>query len=558
MMAGVGMYKQLSLFENRAESMTNHKAESYTGIYGVHKYWSKKPYNIMRDFILRYTGKNEIVIDPFCGSGISITESIFTGRKAIGMDINPSAIFVTKHYIKKIPVRAVIGEFRKLEADIKDKINSFYLVKRGDRKFIGTHFLWENGKLREVWYKRSKKSRKTVDEPAEEDLELAFSFSYDKIPYFYPKNHFFHNPRINAYRENHIYDLFTPRNLTALSLLMDRIENIENRDVRDFFKFCFTASVGQTSKMVFVVKRRGRFNGKPKETGRKEVGSWVIGYWVPKENFEINVWNCFENKYKKILKAKKEHENAKYSITEARNFEELLKSKNLLLVNEQSQKALKEIPDNSVDYVITDPPHGNRQPYLELSMMWNSWLKKEVNYEDEIVISESKDRNKDINNYYQLLNEVFAEIERILKPDHYFSLMFNSLDDETWINLVMHTNKLNFELEKVETLEYSANSVVQDTRRAGLKTDFILTFRKNPNKITRDIELISIKNNKNYIVNLINNYVVDKQGLETYQILNLLISDLLQQNKFFRLSEVLKIIKTEFDEEGNRWVSKRT
>jgi len=555
----IEILKQLTLFEDEIKNKTNHIAESYTGIYGMHKYWSKKPYNIIRDFILRYTNKSEIVVDPFCGSGISVTESIFTGRKAIGIDINPSAIFITRQMINKIPTKLIREEFSKLESEIKDKINSFYVVKRGNEKFVGTHFLWENGKLTEVWYKNSKKSRtKVVEDPTEDDLKLALSFSYKKIPYYYPKNNFFHNSRINTNRDNHIYDLFTPRNLMTLSLLMDRIEKLENKNVRDFFKFCFTASVGQASKMVFVVKRRGKFNGKLRKTERKEVGSWVIGYWVPKENFEINVWNCFENKYKKILKAKKELENANYSINEAKSFEELLDSKNLLLINEPSQKELKKIPDNSIDYVITDPPHGNRQPYLELSMMWNSWLKKDVNYEDEIVISESKDRNKDIHHYYQLLNEVFAEIERILKPNRYFSLMFNTLDDETWINLIIHTNKLNFELEKVETLEYSANSVVQDTRGAGLKTDFIFTFRKNSNKIIKNIELISVKNNKDYFVNLIEDYLKNSRenGLETYQILNSLVSDLLQQNKFFRLSEVLNILKTNFKKEGNKWTKK--
>jgi hypothetical protein len=311
----------------------------------------------------------------------------------------------------------------------------------------------------------------------------------------------------------------------ALSLLMDRIEKIENNDLREFFKFCFTASVGQASKMVFIVERRGKFNGKTKKIERKEVGSWVIGYWLPKENFEINVWNCFENRYRKILKAKRGLEYKKYSIKEANNCEQLLDTKNLLLLNFPSQKALKEIPDNFVDYVITDPPHGNRQPYLELSMMWNGWLKKDVNYEDEIVISESKDRTKDINNYYKLLNGVFIEIERILKPNRYFSLMFNSLDDETWINLIKHINKLNFELEKVETLEYSANSVVQDTRGAGLKTDFILTFRKSPNKIIKNIKLISGKNTNNYFASLIEDYLKASRGngLETYQIINMLV-----------------------------------
>jgi len=553
------MNAKLTLLKDKTKDSNNHKAKSYTGIYAMHKYWSKKPYNIIREFILRYTEKGQIALDPFCGSGISVIESIFTEREAIGIDINPSAIFITKQMINKVNIILMQKEFIKLESEIKDVINSFYIIKRKNKKFIGTHFIWENAKLTEVWYKNDVKSRtKIIEKPMRDDLELASSFSYDKISYYYPKDRFFHNSRINANRKNHIYELFTPRNLMALSLLMDRIEKIENKNVKEFFKFCFTASVGQASRMVFIVKRRGKFNGKSRKTERKEVGSWVIGYWVPKENFEINVWNCFKNRYRKVLKAKKELEHKKYSINEATNFEELLDSKNLLLINEPAQKALKELPDNSIDYVITDPPHGNRQPYLELSMLWNSWLKKDVNYEDEIVISESKDRKKDIHNYFNLLNEVFAEIERILKPNHHFSLMFNSLNDETWINLLIHTSSLKFDLENVETLEYSANSVVQDTRRAGLKTDFILTFRKNPNKIIKDIELVSLKKNKNYVVNLIVDYLKNSREkyLETYQILNLLISELLHQNKFFRLSEVLHILKTDFDKEGNKWTKR--
>jgi len=62
------MYKQLNLFEDDLENKTNYTAESYTGIYGMHKYWSKKPYNIIRDFILQYTKKDDIVVEPFCGS----------------------------------------------------------------------------------------------------------------------------------------------------------------------------------------------------------------------------------------------------------------------------------------------------------------------------------------------------------------------------------------------------------------------------------------------------------------------------------------------------------
>ena len=124
------MVNQLTLFDDETRSKNSHIAESYTGIYSMHKYWSKKPYNIIRDFILRYTNKDEIVIDPFCGSGISITESVFTGRKAIGIDINPAAIFITIQMINKIPMKLIREEFSKLESEIKGVINSFYVRKK--------------------------------------------------------------------------------------------------------------------------------------------------------------------------------------------------------------------------------------------------------------------------------------------------------------------------------------------------------------------------------------------------------------------------------------------
>jgi len=431
-------------------------------------------------------------------------------------------------------------------------INSLYIVKRGDKQYVGTHFLWNGDELIEVWYKDGR--RKIIDKPTEEDIKLAKSFSVEDIPYYYPKERLFYNSRINA-DGKYVYELFTPRNLMALSILMNEIEKIENKEIRDFFKFCFTASLGQASKMVFVVKKRGKFNGKAKNSEKKEVGSWVIGYWIPKEHFEINVWNCFENRYKKIINAKKQQYKMDYDVIKTNSFEELINTeKNLLLINEPAQKALKKIPDNSIDYVITDPPHGDRLPYLELSMLWNSWLKKEVNYEDEIVISDSKQRKKDKNEYYKLLKIVFSEIERVLKENHYFSLMFNSLDDETWINLFKIMNNLNFRLEKVETFEYSAGSVVQDTRKGGLKTDFIITYKKTKTQ-KKPIELISVEKEKDKIIELITNNLKDG-GLYTYQIINLLTVEYLKQNKFFKLSEVLKLLKSEFVMKDNVWVMK--
>jgi adenine-specific DNA methylase len=160
--------------------------------------------------------------------------------------------------------------------------------------------------------------------------------------------------------------------------------------------------------MVFIVKRRGKNNGNTVE--KKEVGSWVIGYWTPKDFFEINVWKNFESRLNKIIKAKIEQLHLSYVIKETKYVNDIIFDDfNLCLLNKPAQKALKDIPDDSIDYIITDPPHGDRIPYLELGTLWNSWLKKEPNFEDEIVISNAKERQKDKKNYNSLINEVFSE-----------------------------------------------------------------------------------------------------------------------------------------------------
>ena len=552
---------QMKLFETEHEKESfNHSADTYKGIYALHKYWSKKPHNVVRHFILKYTNEDEIVLDPFCGSGISIIESLLTNRKAIGIDINPSAIFITKQTLSKISIRDIENEFKRLRERVESKINSLYRVVRKDGVYIGTHFIWENGKLVEVWYKKNR--RKVIDTPSEEDVKLATSFSYETIPYFYPKEKLFYNPRINANKDTKVYNLFTPRNLLALSILWKEINAINDENIRAFFKFCFTASVGQASNMVFVVKRRGKFNGKTRKSPKKEVGSWVIGYWIPKEHFEINVWNCFENRYKKILKAKKIQNKMNYIVREGSKIEDVLFSDyNLLLFKKPVQDVLKDFPDNSIDYVITDPPHGDRQPYLELSLMWNSWLEEHPEYNKEIVVSDSKERNKIKEDYFQLLKEVFQEIERVLKHGRYFSLMFNSLDDNTWINLFSIINNLNFELIDIETFEYSAGSVVQDTRAGGLKTDFILTFRKTllMDKDKNKIDVISINCEKDNIIELIEKYIQNSgnHGRYTYQIINYLTIYFIKQTKLFKLSDLFKLLQKEFKRDGNLWVGRR-
>ena len=84
--------------------MIKYIAKPYTGIYNIHKYWSKKPYNIIRELIEQNSKMNDVILDPFCGSGITINESTFLKRRAIGIDINPISRLLTTHLISELPL----------------------------------------------------------------------------------------------------------------------------------------------------------------------------------------------------------------------------------------------------------------------------------------------------------------------------------------------------------------------------------------------------------------------------------------------------------------------
>ncbi len=519
------------------------EAQTYTGIYGLHKYWSKKPSNIIRNYILQHSDAGEIVLDPFCGSGVAIAEAIFTGRKAFGIDINPIATFMTQQLLEKISPEELRNEFNQLKRACQGEINQSYEVRRGPERYIGTHFVWNEENLEEIWYKKGR--TKAVEPPEASDVQRAISFSYDRIPHFYPQEKFFHNTRINAGPDLHVHQLFTPRNLSALALLYYHIRQIKTRPAQEMLKFCFTSALGQASNMVFIVKRRGKMDGKLREHPKKEVGSWVIGFWVPREHFEVNVWNCFERRFKKILTSKQDQYRLNYEVKKANSFNDLPGSPaNLFLENASARKILEQVPDDSVDYVVTDPPHGDRIPYLELSQIWNGWLGFPVDFEEEIVVSDAKGRNKTQLAFNTSLMEVFRQISRVLKPGRHFSLIFNSLDDGLWLFLLNALNSLHLKLEAVESFRYSANSVVQDCRKRGMKTDFVLTFRKLRGE---DISPFTVSSSQyvNHLVGIVleNQKSVEPKGGNKLDVLNEVMAKSLLQGKYCRIPDVFAAIE---------------
>lgn len=88
---------------------------------------------IPRNLILRYSKPKDLVLDQMCGCGTTLIECKLTGRNAIGLDINPEMVEMTKKNlefdlgdnISTVDIEAKVGDARNLK-DIED--NSIDLI----------------------------------------------------------------------------------------------------------------------------------------------------------------------------------------------------------------------------------------------------------------------------------------------------------------------------------------------------------------------------------------------------------------------------------------------
>jgi 16S rRNA G966 N2-methylase RsmD len=553
--------RQLSFFdsfsktEDTASDAGRHggeRPETYTGIYGMHKYWSKKPANLVARYIERYSKPGEIMLDPFCGSGVTAIESVRQNRRAVGIDLNPIAVLCTQMGLEFVDTKTLKRSFDFLRKEVEKEINKLYHTECpecGSLNAVATHTIWNQEQPTETWVSCEVcKTNKAIKTPSDDDKKA--SLMPVRTPAWYPNIELIENLRINAKADMRICDLFTPRALSGLSFLLEKIRQIEDRKFRQVMEFCFSAMLPQASKMVFVIRRRGKFNGKH-ESERAEVGSWIIGYWMPEEHFEIHVWRCFENRFRRILKGKQEvNLTIPSSVAECSSFDELNRHRQGYWISKGTATSLA-IPPDSIDYIFTDPPHGNRIPYLELSLIWNAWLGLDFEWENEIVVSEAKSRRKDAIDYQNRLAMAFREMWRVLKADKYASIAFNSLDDATWLSLLNALLAAGFEIIEISPLEYSARSVVQDTRKNALKTDFVITCQK---RMERKNPPITFSHSQTQLEDLIKEYLTSrKNGAETYEIMNHLLINSIPTGTIFRVSHVVEAIERLAHFENASW-----
>ncbi len=79
-----------------------HDQDSSYASHNFHAFPAKFPPQLPRKFINALTEPGDVVLDPMMGSGTTVVEALLAGRQAVGFDIDPLAILLTKVKVARL------------------------------------------------------------------------------------------------------------------------------------------------------------------------------------------------------------------------------------------------------------------------------------------------------------------------------------------------------------------------------------------------------------------------------------------------------------------------
>ena len=460
------------------------EARPHTAVYTMHKYFARRPWNVFSELISHYSSPHDIILDPFCGGGVTLVESLKLGRRAIGVDVNPLATFVTEMQTRSIDTDSIRLRFVEVSRGVEQEIRSLYSTRCAncDATAVADWIEWDEQTKRILRLKYDcpicgvarEKPSDPEDELLAEKIERAFTQNVKERKLWFPKTRIPHGDKTNSMLNQRIsafHELFTRRNLLALSLLLSQIDRIRDSQPREFLKFAFSSSLKWAS-------RQSHLRG-------KIVEGWAMhAYWIYPRSLEINVWNTFERRTRAVLRGK-DYSNEHIGKFEgaARNFKDILDGNASCLILNTSASRLP-VPDASIDAVITDPPYGANVNYGELSDFWFIWMSrgKTIQKRDEVIIN--KTQGKALQDYEKLLYAVLEECYRVLKPHRYLVSTFNSRDTRVVASFITAASRAGFTLHPKGVVYQKPIRPYGTTFHAmqigAFVGDFIFTFTKDP------------------------------------------------------------------------------
>lgn len=483
--------------------------------YQAHTYPTKIPPQAIVPFIEASTAPGAVVADIFSGSGMTGVAALLCGRGAALSDLSPGAVHLSLNHTRRVEPDLLAAAVSEMDHRWMERYERDLYAAALDSGEEGTarHTLWsevyecpvckrpvvlwevcepdqplpraiECLACRTEFDRTARRPVGSVPahlvlspdgggklasgDPTEATLEQLERIGRRRVRHWVPST------PIESHREMYIRsalhlrgiktvgDFFMKRPKLALSRLWSEIDGVVDPDVREALRFAFTNTAWHASRM-------RRYNAKG---GQRPLTGTLF---IPQLVSEPNVFEVF-----------------RHQVRQLERFYSNLPEQGLPVdVRCGSATDLSWLPDNSVDYVFTDPPFGNNIHYADCNIVWEAWLGEVTDNDAEIVVNKSRQTQhggKTLSDYEDLLGKAFAEAKRIVDPKGRVSIVFHNSDDAVWSALLDAVESAGLHQAEVSILDKGQRSQKGYKIRRGELVpfyDLVMTFTPTTNGVPK-------------------------------------------------------------------------
>jgi hypothetical protein len=152
-----------------------------------------------------------------------------------------------------------------------------------------------------------------------------------------------------------------------------------------------------------------------------------------------------------------------------------------------STSSLASIPDASIDYIFIDPPFGDNLNYAQLNLLWEGWLRVRTNVSAEAIVDRGGGR--DLNFYQEKLRECLVEFHRVLKPGRWMTVAFHNSKNAVWNAIQTAILEAGFVVADVRTLDKKQGTPKQINGLNAVKQDLVISAYKPTEALERKVSL---------------------------------------------------------------------